>query len=285
MKKYLLIAASSLLVLLCLTPLGLDDWGGHPVKFSVANLVYCCFTYYLLRNTPDTPSKLKAIAAIILPIILIFSPLHILHFYETLYSLPSSVAHLMGIGAGIVLTCTSQTMKAAFVSSFLVASLWMTLIGYDFWANKSYYGTYTGAVNEQITPFSMVTANGQTISSASMRGRYVVLDFWNTGCFVCFKKFPQLEQYHTQYKHNSKVKFFAVNVPLSRDTPGQAARIIQKDGYTFPVLLAEDKSLISLFKVNAFPTVIILDPSQRVIYRGFIENIDTPLRELLAEYR
>lgn len=285
MKKYLLIAASSLLIILCLTPMGMDDWGGHHIKFSVANIVYCCFTYYLLRNTLDAQSRLKVIGAILLPILLIFIPLHASHFYDTLYSLPSSVAHLMGVGAGIFLTYTSRANKAAFVSVFVVTSLWVTLSGYVFWANKSYYGTYTGVVNEQITPFSMVTANGQTISSTSMKGQYVVLDFWNTGCVVCFKKFPQLEQFHMRYKHNSRVKFFAVNVPLSRDTPGQAARIIQKDGYTFPVLLAENKSLTSLFKVNSFPTVIILDPSQRVIYRGLIENIDTPLKELLAEYR
>ncbi|MBO0949872.1 TlpA family protein disulfide reductase [Fibrella forsythiae] len=284
MKKYLLIATSSLLLTICLVPLGMDELGGHPIKFSIVNLVYCCFTFYLLRSAPDAASRLKAIGAITLPVLLLFVPLHSLHFLETLYALPSSAAHLTGICAGIFLTYASTARKAAFISFFAIASLWITTSGYSFWANKAFYGTFTGAVDEPIPPFSLVTANGQTISSSSMKGHYVVLDFWNTSCTVCFKKFPQLEQYHTRYKNNSKVKFFAVNVPLSRDAPGQAARVIKDDGYTFPVLLAANKSLTSLFKVDSYPTVIILDPSQRIIYRGLIDNIETPLREL-ADYQ
>ncbi|MEZ0538373.1 TlpA family protein disulfide reductase [Fibrella arboris] len=284
MKKYLLIAVSSLLLFFCLAPLGIDDWGGHQVKFTVANIVYCCFSYYLLRNALDTQDRIRVIAAILLPIILICAPLHIIHFKDTMYSLPSSLAHLTGVGAGVILLYISHLQKLTFLTAFVAASLWVTTSGYDFWANKAYYGTYTGAVDERIAPFSLVTAAGDTISSDSMKGQFVVLDFWNTGCGVCFKKFPQLEQYHTRYKGNSKVKFFAVNIPLSRDMPGQAASILAKDGYTFPVLLAKNQSLTSLFKVNSYPTVIILDPSQHVIYRGVIDNIDAPLREL-AEYR
>jgi thiol-disulfide isomerase/thioredoxin len=161
-----------------------------------------------------------------------------------------------------------------------MGSLWVTGSGYDSWANKAYYGSYSGVVNEEIAPFTLVTADGQTVSSTSMKGKYVVFDFWNTGCGVCFRKFPQLQQYHTQYQQNPKVKFFAVNIPLSRDTPGDATDIIASKGYTFPTLFAEDQSLASLFKVSSYPTVVIMDPSQHVIYRGMLDGIDPSLRQL-----
>ncbi|MEZ0487445.1 TlpA family protein disulfide reductase [Fibrella sp. GW2-5] len=221
---------------------------------------------------------------IALPPLLICIFLHSLHFSDTFYALPSSLAHFTGIAAGLFLTFANSLKKAVFIPLFVAATIWGTTTGYDFWTNKSFFGTYTGAVNEQISPFDLHTSDGRTVSSASLKGQFVVLDFWNTGCVSCFKKFPLLQEYYTQYGNNSKIKFFAVNIPLLRDAPGQADRIIKKDGYTFPVLLADNKQLQSLFKVNSFPTVIIIDPSQRIIYRGQLDGIDESLREL-AEVR
>ena len=110
-----------------------------------------------------------------------------------------------------------------------------------------------------------------------MAGKFIVLDFWNTGCGVCFKKFPKLEHYYARYKYNPNVKFFAVNSPLRRDTVGQAAATIQKYGYTFPVLYAENAVVNSAFNVHSFPTVIIIDSAQRIVYRGNLDGIDAVL--------
>ncbi|ARK10533.1 TlpA family protein disulfide reductase [Fibrivirga algicola] len=280
MKKYLLISTSSLVLLLLLIPLG--GFGGHHIKFSIASFAYCFLTYYLLRNTDTTRSKLNVTSLLLLPLLLIYVPLHILDFTNTMYALPSSVAHFIGIFAGLLLNGINRQWKVVFLPLFSLLVMWGSLSGYDWWANKVYYGSYSGLVNEEVAPFTLIGADGQSISSTSLKGQFVVLDFWNTSCVTCFKKFPKLQRFHTQYEHNSKVKFFAVNIPLSRDLPGQAVRAIRKDGYTFPVLLAESKSLIDLFKVNSFPTVIILDPSQRIIYRGMIDNIDGPLSRELA---
>lgn len=283
MIRYLLIAVSSLALLLLMAPLGIINLGGHPLKFTVANIAYCLFTYYLLRNTPDASARFKVTGMIMLPVLIACIP-HALNLNATLYALPSTIAHFTGIGAGILLVHLTSYRRITFLYLFLIGSLWVTTSGYVSWGNKVFYGSYSGSVNEKILPFTLVTADGQTVSSTSMKGKYVVFDFWNTGCGVCFRKFPQLQQYHTRYQKNENVKFFAVNIPMTRDKPGQATTVLAKKGYTFPTLFAESQSLASLFKVNSFPTVVIMDPSQHVIYRGQLDGIDNSLREL-AEIR
>ena len=275
MTKSLPIAGVSLLLFLLLIPLG-GYGGGHSVKFTAANVAYCGFTYYLLsRRQQQATWKISCL--ILAPVFLLYFPVHASDLRGSMMAIPSTLAHISGVLAGILLTRLSSQAKVAFLVSFMTGSLWITTAGYDRWKSKINFGTYTGIVDEPTPAFLLKNSDGQSVNRASMVGKFVVLDFWNTSCGVCFKKFPELQQYYAKYKTSSNVQFFAVNSPLRRDTVGQAAATMQRYGYTFPVLYAENAAVDSAFNVHSFPTVIIIDSAQRIVYRGSLDGIDAVL--------
>ncbi|MCC5612653.1 TlpA family protein disulfide reductase [Nostoc sp. CHAB 5834] len=209
-----------------------------------------------------------------LPLLLIYLPVYLRDFSGTQLSLPSTLAHLLGIVFGYFLTYASNQFKLLLASSLILASGWVSLQGYDLWLHKLNYGTYSGLISEPAPAFVVRDDQGRLQTEASFKGKFVVLDFWTTSCGVCFQKFPHLQQYYTRYQNNPRVKFFAINIPLDRDKPQDAQEAIRKRHYTFPVLYAEDRLAESLFKIKGYPTVIVINPAQQIIYRGELDGVE-----------
>lgn len=276
MKKYLPVTVTSFLLFFTLVLSGAVI--SHSLKFSIAIVLYTVVTYYWLSAAG--PDSFMTIGILSLPVLIFYLPLHVRDFGETAVSLPSSLAHVIGICIGYLLFQIEHYVKIAIIAFVIMGSIWTSVSGYDLWINKINFGTYTGRVNEAPPEFLFRTATGNVITRDDLRGKIVVLDFWNTGCKYCFQKFPQLEQYYKRHRNNSAIQFFAVNVPLRHGSPEQAEAIIRKHGYTFPVLNAGPRSTASLFKIKSFPTVVVLDGNQRIVYRGTLDEVETLLRTL-----
>ena len=120
----------------------------------------------------------------------------------------------------------------------------------------------------------MINLKGNNFTNTELKNKIVIFDFWTTSCGVCFRKFPILQEEFVKYKNTPGIEFYAVNIPLKRDSIGAAKRIISEYPYTFPVLYAKSDSLAKLFKVFAYPTVIIILNGEEIIFRGNIEGID-----------
>lgn len=75
---------------------------------------------------------------------------------------------------------------------------------------------------------------------------------------MCFEKFPGYERLYLQYKDNSSVELYVVNIPIKRDTVGQARKMIEKYKYQFPVVFAKSDSLTKSMGTRTYPYLIIL---------------------------
>lgn len=257
-------------------PLGahLNGFGGHHIKFSVAALAYCGLTYYWLQHQQETTWKSIVGLAMTLPLLLIYLPVYLRDFDGTQLSLPSTLAHLVGILFGYLLTYAGKPFKLILASGLILGSIWISVWGYDLWLHKLNFGTYSGLVSEPAPPFVVRDDQGRLQTESSFKGQFVVLDFWNTSCGACFQKFPHLQRYYTRYKNDPRVKFYAVNIPLERDKPQDAQQAIRNSHYTFPILYADDRLPESLFKIKGYPTVIVINPAQQIIYRGELAGVE-----------
>ena len=59
--------------------------------------------------------------------------------------------------------------------------------------------TWTWALIQDDAPaiapdFTLPDYDGNTFTLSSMRGKYVVLDFWGTWCKICLKGMPKLKE-------------------------------------------------------------------------------------------
>ena len=143
--------------------------------------------------------------------------------------------------------------------------------------------------------FSSNDINGERLSLADFKGRYVLLDFWASWCVPCRRGNPHLLELYQKYKD----KGFEI-IGISDDDANHEAwkKAVAKDGIGvwkhvlrgYSRTPVEDKNpndLSSAFGIHSLPTKILVDPSGVIIgrYGGGGENdlsMDKKLEEIFA---
>ncbi len=111
--------------------------------------------------------------------------------------------------------------------------------------------------------FEARATNGEVFDSDSLRGKTVVVDFWAGWCPACVASLPAIHEFHQNRLSDSSVELMTVHVPKG----GSRATIEhyqQSQGYSFPVVLDRDARLVTSFKIESIPTLIIIAPDGRV---------------------
>lgn len=268
--KYLI----SIALFFALAPLGgrFGGYGGHHVKFFFAAIGYCIAAYFFLKGLQSKKEKVWAMVILLAPVMFLTS-LHIVDFHSARISLPSTTAYYIGAFTGLLMHLSNRWVVRTLLAFLLVLSSgWMWHRGYDLWLHKINFGTFSGKLTESIQDYELYDNSGKRFTANDFKEKLVLLDFWNTGCGVCFKKFPLVQEQYDLYKDRPDVAVYSVNIPIRRDTTGQAQAVFKKRGHTFPTLFASDKKTADLFGVHTYPTVVVLENGVKVLYRGRIEG-------------
>jgi thiol-disulfide isomerase/thioredoxin len=162
----------------------------------------------------------------------------------------------------------------------------MYVKGYDMWLNKLNFDTYTGNIEavEISNDIIFKNTNNQAVNISKLKGKVILLDFWNSHCGVCFREFPKVQTMYDKYKTNANVKLYSVNSFFQDiDKDGDALRFIKQRSYTFPVLICKEESTLKKMKIIAYPAVLIIDKNGELVFRGNIEDADKKIEELLKE--
>jgi thiol-disulfide isomerase/thioredoxin len=103
--------------------------------------------------------------------------------------------------------------------------------------------------------FEVTTINGQTLSSKTLAGRVVVIDFWATWCPPCRASVPELKDLTAKYPSD---KLIIVSVSSDKDQD-QWKKFVADKNMSWPQYIDSDHHMTKIFDVNAFPTYIIID--------------------------
>jgi len=112
-----------------------------------------------------------------------------------------------------------------------------------------------------IEPFKLVTVDGKTISSDSLKGKYVVINFWGTWCGPCKYELPELQKFYEKYKDNPNVVYLTID---DGDTPEKVEKFQAEKHYTFPVLMEGD--YLTKVTIKSFPTTWFIDRDGNKIF-------------------
>ncbi|MDO6854740.1 TlpA disulfide reductase family protein [Cellulophaga lytica] len=128
------------------------------------------------------------------------------------------------------------------------------------------------------------TLDGKEFNLKSLRGKYVLIDFWGTWCGPCVAEMPKVKEYSETYKDNLVI--VGVN---SGDTKQRIIDFVTPKGYNWVQLLSKkgvnDDNFVSKFNISGFPTKFIIDPNGIIIekYIGGSEEAFEKLDEILKD--
>jgi thiol-disulfide isomerase/thioredoxin len=103
------------------------------------------------------------------------------------------------------------------------------------------------------------------LSLTSLRGRYVYINFWGTWCAGCVEQLPYLKTLYGQLD-KSRIEFVSI---ACHDTPARLTAFLARQPLAWPQVLATGpNALADPYKVNSFPTTVLLDPRGKIIAKN-----------------
>lgn len=118
--------------------------------------------------------------------------------------------------------------------------------------------------------FALRTIDGKTISSAELRGKVVVLNFWFIGCHVCRALKPKLNTFKTKFGGSDDVVFIAVTA----DPPGEVEKFAKTEPLDYIQTAGADAEL-KKFVFSGYPKNIVISKKGEIVYwRGNVYSWD-----------
>ena len=117
------------------------------------------------------------------------------------------------------------------------------------------------AVGVEAPDFTLNDINGKPLSLSSLRGKYVIIDFWGSWCGWCIKGFPEMKNYYEKYKG----KFEILGVDCN-DTEQKWKDAVKKNNLPWlHVYNPRDSKVLGDYGVQGFPTKIIVGPDGKIV--------------------
>lgn len=113
--------------------------------------------------------------------------------------------------------------------------------------------------------FSFTLLDGTRSSSAALRGKVVLVNFWATSCVTCVKEMPDLVATHEKFRGRG---FETLAVAMSYDPPAYVARFAETRRLPFPVVIDNTGAIARGFgDVRLTPTTFVLDKRGGIVKR------------------
>lgn len=131
--------------------------------------------------------------------------------------------------------------------------------------------------------FSIVTAEGEHITLEDLRGKVVMLDFWGTWCPPCVESVPSLRTLNKRY--NKEPSFVMIAVSCN-DEEEAWREFTTKNKMIWPQYRDRDRRIQRAFRVDRFPTYIVIDHEGIVRFRvsGFGWDRAATLDDTIKKY-
>jgi peroxiredoxin len=132
--------------------------------------------------------------------------------------------------------------------------------------------------------FSVVDAQGRTITLGAWKGRVVLLDFWATWCTGCKEEMPWFMEFQSKYASRGLA---SIGVSLDEDGWTSVRPYLATHPVNYPIAVA-DLDFAKRYGVQgALPVTVVIDRAGRIaeVHHGKVSKdaFEARIRLLLAE--
>jgi peroxiredoxin len=115
--------------------------------------------------------------------------------------------------------------------------------------------------------FTLPDTSGVNVSLSSLRGKYVLIDFWAAWCGPCMKEMPNVIKLYNDF-HPKGLEIIGASLDKSRDAWLGAIR-----NKKLPWIMVSDVKfwqsiVVPLYNVSAIPYTVLLDKEGRIIAKN-----------------
>ena len=129
-----------------------------------------------------------------------------------------------------------------------------------------------------------VWINSPPLTLSRMRGKVLLIDFWEYTCIDCIRTFPYLKRWHSLYAPLGLV-VIGVHTPqfaFAKD-PQRIADAVKRFGLTFPVAVDSDARIWKAFHNDARPAEYLIDQDGHLEYSHAGEGEDAQFERLIQQ--
>ncbi len=134
---------------------------------------------------------------------------------------------------------------------------------------ESMTGQEALAVGALAPDLNLTTAEGTTVKLSSLRGQYVLLDFWASWCKPCRAENPNVRAAYDEFQ--GKGAGFTVYAVSLDDNRAKWLQAVQQDGLPWTHvsdLVGWQSPAAKTYKVTAIPNSWLVDPTGRIVAKN-----------------
>ena len=121
-----------------------------------------------------------------------------------------------------------------------------------------------GLESNMAPDFTLMDINGKPLALSSLRGKWVILDFWGSWCKWCIKGMPKMKEYYAKYQDKLEI----LGVDCNDTVEKWKAAVAEHEIPWLHVYWDKDDETcdnpLALYGVSGFPTKVVIDPEGQV---------------------
>ncbi len=126
-------------------------------------------------------------------------------------------------------------------------------------------GRKQSAIGSTVNDFTLNDPKNNPMKFSSLKGKYILIDFWGSWCGPCHKAFPRLKELYSKYHDKG---FEILGIATESNTDAWTKDIVKSE---LPWLQMVDNKTNNVsqkqFAVTEYPTTVLIDPNGKIIGR------------------